>query len=458
MLGVYPERVHFVGIGGAGMSALAEILHGHGHAVTGSDLRRTALTERLESLGIGVQYGHEPALVTDAALVVYSSAVRHGNPERRYAERHDIAVTRRAEMLGELMRMHTSIGVAGTHGKTTTTSLIGHVLAHAGLDPTIVVGGTLRARESNAVIGRGGLLVAEADEYDRSFLSMHPLTAVITNIEADHLDCYRDIDDIKSAFLKYARGVPAGGRIVACGDDRHARDVVSRIDKTVITYGTENDADYIARDLRVAQGRTLFTVARRGAILGQASIPLAGVHNVRNSLATVSVCCEMGISFDVVCGGLAGFAGIRRRFEPVGVCRGMTVIDDYAHHPTEIAATLAAARGLGFARIIAVFQPHLYTRTRDFMDAFAQSLSAADVAVVTEIYKAREEGIAGVSGRGIVERMRAGRAPGAVFVETKEQAVDAVTATARAGDGIVLMGAGDICDIGPKLLERFSHE
>jgi len=454
---LYHKRVHFIGIGGAGMNALAEILLAYGHRVSGSDLKRSRITERLEGLGVAVQYDHEPRLVAGADLTVYSSAIRPENPECKYARAHRIPCMRRAEMLGELMRATFSIGVAGTHGKTTTTSLLGQALSHAGFDPTIIVGGTMRERGANAVVGGGGVLVAEADEYDRSFLCLYPSIAVITNIEADHLDCYTDIGEIQQAFAEYAARVPFYGALVVCADDKNARNVSAAAQRTVVTYGMAQDADYRAEAVEFAAGVSSFAVSRRGAALGRATIPMSGPHNVRNACAAIAVCCEMGIDFGVVCEGLRNFSGIRRRFERIGVERGITVIDDYAHHPSEIAATLAAARMSNFGRVIAVFQPHLYTRTRDFLDAFAASLAAADVVVVTGIYKAREEPIDGVTSSAIVERMKSCGHAAALYVDDKDGAVDIVFGHARPGDGVILMGAGDINEIGPRLLERIRH-
>jgi UDP-N-acetylmuramate--alanine ligase len=454
---IHKRRIHLIGIGGAGMSALAEIMQSSGHYVTGSDCRKTRITERLETLGIGVQYSHTPRLITDADLVVYSSAVNEDNEERRYAHHNRIETMRRAEMMGQLMRAKFSIGISGTHGKTTTTSLIGHVLAVAGYDPTIVVGGTMRGRGSNAVVGNGTILVAEADEYDRSFLAMSPSVAVITNIEADHLDCYRDVDDIKQAFTDYARSVPFYGVVVACADDANVREIAGRAGKALITYATEHDADYRASDIAIEQGKTVFRIKRGQETLGSAKVGLMGMHNVRNCLAAAGVCCEMGVSFKILCEALSSFSGIRRRFEQVGFERGVAVIDDYAHHPSEIAATLSAARDAGYKRVTAVFQPHLYTRTRDFLDAFAASLSAADAAIVTQIYKAREEKIEGVGAEQIVQRMQKAGHADACYIETMEDIAAAAARTAREGDCILLMGAGDINEIAPAVCERLRN-
>jgi UDP-N-acetylmuramate--alanine ligase len=451
------RHIHFIGIGGAGMNALAEIMLHYGHRVTGSDQKSSAVTERLEKLGIAVQYGHTPNLVTGAELVVYSSAVKPENPEREYALSNGIAIMRRAEMLGDLMRARFSIGVSGTHGKTTTTSLIGQVLSSAGFDPTIIVGGTMRVRGTNAVVGKGSVLVAEADEFDRSFLCMYPAIAVVTNIEADHLDCYSGIEDIRKAFKEYIMRVPFYGAVVACADDVNAAKIADNTGRTLITYGTSQDAAYRAVEIELGAGSSSFSVLKNKVLLGRTKVPLGGIHNVRNCCAAIAVCCEMGISFDVVSEGLGTFSGIRRRFETVGDARGITVIDDYAHHPSEIAATLSAARSMKFKRVVAVFQPHLYSRTRDFLEDFSKSLALADKVVVTEIYKAREEPIPGVTSARIAELIKSSGFTDVFYVKSKEDALENVCLDAKSGDGIILMGAGDICDIGLRIIERLKN-
>ena len=433
-----------VGIGGAGMSPLAEVLLSRGHSVTGSDRAVSDSTRHLESLGIKVQYGHEPNLVAGADLLVYSSAVRDDNPERVYAVANGIPVIRRAEVLGDIMRSNFTVCVSGTHGKTTTTSLVGTVLTDAKLSPVVLVGGMLRSVGSHAIIGSGNVIVAEADEYDRSFLAMYPSMAVITNIEADHLDCYRDIDDIKDTFVEFTEKVPFDGAVVACIDDVGVSDVLPKIRRSVITYGTGERADYRAVNVKAGGGRTSFDVLRKGSPLGGVSIGIPGIHNVRNTLAALAAALEVGIEFDVAASSVAGFQGVKRRFEIVGGAGGVTVVDDYAHHPGEISATLEAARGGGYRRVAAVFQPHLYSRTRDFMEQFAVSLSAADMVLVTDIYKAREQPIPGVDAREIADRVNAlGRAE-AQYVRDKNDVAGKLRGMVGEGDLVIFMGAGDI--------------
>jgi len=438
------KTVHFIGIGGVGMSGLAEFLRTAGYTVTGSDRQSSAITKRLESLGITIQYGHAPNLVRDAHLVVYSSAIKEENPERAYARDNKIPVMRRAEMLGELMRMKFSIAVAGTHGKTTTTSLIGQIFNDAGMTPTVIVGGILRRYDTNALVGKGDILVAEADEFDRSFLKMFPSVAVVTNIEADHLDCYSGIDDIKAAFLQFANLVPFYGALVACADEPGVRELLAGYAKTAITYGVSREADYSGRDIRFTGGKTAFTVHKKAQKLGVLELTIPGLHNVKNALAACAVATELGVDFGKIARSLAGFGGIKRRFEIVGQKAGVTVIDDYAHHPSEIAATIAAARSAGYRRVVAVFQPHLYTRTRDFLDGFAQALCAADELVVTAIYQSREEPIAGVNSLAIVEKAKKLGHAHARYIEKKADIAAQLAPECRAGDAVVVMGAGDI--------------
>ena len=451
------NRVHFVGIGGVGMSGLAEILHVAGYTVTGSDRQASDITARLEKLGIHVQYDHEPLLIKDAKMAVYSSAVRDDNPERLYAAQHAIPLMRRAEMLGELMRMKFSVAVAGTHGKTTTTSLIGQILEEAGMTPTVVVGGILKRHDTNAIAGAGDVLVAEADEFDRSFLKMFPSIAVVTNIEEDHLDCYSGIDDIKAAFLQFANLVPFYGALVACVDEPHVRDILATYAKPVITYGVSHEAEYSARNVAFAGGKATFTVNRFSQPLGTIELNIPGMHNVKNALAACVVALELGVDFNCIAASLGSFGGVKRRFEIRGERRGITVIDDYAHHPSEIRATLLAAKSAGYKRVVAVFQPHLYTRTRDFLSDFAAALCLADEFVVTAIYKSREEPIPGVTSLAIVEAAAAQGHRRARYIDKKEDVAAALVGALLPHDAVVVMGAGDINQICGDLLARIGN-
>ncbi len=452
------RRVHFIGIGGVGMSGLAEILLSLGFTVSGSDRQPSSITKRLESLGAAVQYDHTVQYVKLADIVVYSSAIREDNAERRFATEHAVPLMRRAEMLGEFMRAKFSIGIAGTHGKTTTTSLIGQILHDAGHTPTVIVGGILRQYGSNAIMGKGELLVAEADEYDRSFLKMFPSIAVVTNIEADHLDCYADINDIKQAFTQYMNSVPFYGAVVACIDDKNVLDVLHACTRPVITYGVDPHADYNAQRATFTDGKTRFSLCRKGTPLADITLAIPGMHNVKNACAACAVACELGVSPASCAESLSRFSGIERRFEIKGVERGITVIDDYAHHPSEIRATIAAAKTAGYKRVVAVFQPHLYTRTRDFMDGFAESLCGAEEAVVTGIYKSREEKIAGVDAALIVRKARDLGHAHAAYVERKEDIIGQILPALREGDAVLVMGAGDIGEICKPLLLRIRNE
>jgi UDP-N-acetylmuramate--alanine ligase len=448
------EHIHFIGIGGAGMCPLAELMAWHTYTVSGSDACASQSTRFLESLGVKIQYDHTPDLVKQADLVVYSSAIKTDNPELLFAYKNNVRCIKRAEMLGDIMRAKFSIGVAGTHGKTTTTSLIGSVFQEAGQDPIVLVGGTLRNSGSNAIIGNGNILVAEADEYDRSFLKMYPSVAVITNIEADHLDIYRDIDDITGAFTAYAQKVPFYGFVIVCKDDPVAWKMSGRIGKKIITYGLSETADYQARSIRLEKRSATFSLAAYGKEIDTVTIPLSGIHNVRNALAAYAVARELNVPGDIIKKSLASFHGVKRRFEIIGSENGITVVDDYAHHPTEIRATLDSAKCQDFKRIIAVFQPHLYSRTRDFLHEFAAALAAADIAVVTEIYKAREEPIPGVSGQDIVTALKEKGHSHAFFCRTIDEVPDVLAPITQPGDGIILMGAGDIWKTGAPILQR----
>lgn len=452
------ERVHFVGIGGAGMAPMAEIMLDMGYPITGSDREMGASTEYLESIGIRIQTGHHPQLILDADIVVHSSAVPFDNPELLFAKKSGKLIMKRAEMLGDLMRAKFCIGIAGTHGKTTTTSMIGKIMRDLGKDPTIVVGGHSKDLGSNALAGRGDVMVVEADEYDRSFLRMYPTAAVITNIEADHLDIYKDLDDIRNAFALFCERVPFYGRIIACIDDENVRALAKTVSRPVVTCGLAVDSDYCAVDPVFANSKTRFSVCCRGTVLGEVALPAAGIHNVKNAIAAIAVSCEMGLPFADVSCALATFSGVKRRFEIIGSMNGITVIDDYAHHPTEIAATIAAARSAGYVRVIVAFQPHLYSRTRDLLAEFAEALALADTIIVCEIYAAREEPIPGISGSEIIAQMTRLGHMSCRYVESANELPDLLGRTAHSGDCVILMGAGDIWKQGLPVLSRVGNE
>ncbi len=440
------RQVHMVGIGGIGMSSIAEVLLNRGYTVTGSDLEATDVTERLAAEGATIHEGHAAEQVGEADVVVYSSAIDPTeNPETKEAERRRISLIPRAEMLGELIRMKFGVGIAGTHGKTTTTSMAGLVVAEGGFDPTVIVGGKVTAFGSNAVTGEGDIIVIEADEYDRTFLRLTPSLAVITSIEEDHLDVYDDLDDIKDAFIQYANSVPFFGAAILCLDDPNVQAIVGDVERRVITYGTTRQAEVRAENIRREDMTTRFDVTVRGERLGEAQVHVPGMHNVRNALAAVAVGQELEIEFDRICEGLTGFTGVRRRFEKKGEAGGITVLDDYAHHPTEIEATLDAAhQGFPDRRIVAVFQPHMYSRTQNFMDAFARSFFNADRLVLTDVYGAREEPIEGVTGARLAERAEQFGHRAVRYVPDKTDLPARLQAMTEAGDVVLMLGAGDI--------------
>ena len=456
------KNVHMVGIGGIGMSSIAEVLLARGFRVTGSDLRKSEVTDHLEKLGATVYEGHAADHVADADVVVYSSAVKPDrNPETVEAQRRLIPIIKRAEMLGELMRMKYGIGIAGTHGKTTTTTMVGLVAKEAGFDPTIIVGGKVAVFGSNAVSGEGDLIVIEADEYDRTFLKLTPALAVVTNIEADHLDVYRDIEDIKDAFVEFANAVPFFGAAIVCLDDEQARGIVGRIGRRVVTYGTSRQATIRAENVEQAGAATQFDVFRGAERLGGVTLHAPGLHNVRNALAAVAVGLELDVRFPAITSALAQYTGVDRRFQIKGEAAvpggSILVVDDYAHHPTEIAATLAAAaKGWPERRVVAVFQPHLYSRTRDLADDFARAFYDADVLVLTDVYGAREVPIEGVTGHLLVDLARQYGHRDVHYVAEKGELPAYLVGLTRPGDLVVTMGAGDVWRYGERFLEALT--
>jgi UDP-N-acetylmuramate--alanine ligase len=441
------SRIHFVGIGGAGMSGIAEILLEYKLAVSGCDQASSEVTERLRRLGAGVSEGHSASHLDEVELVVISSAVADANPEVQEARRRGIPVVRRAEMLGELMRLKYGIAVAGTHGKTTTTSLVGTVLTEAALDPTVIVGGRLRLSGTGARLGRSQYLVAEADEFDRSFLRLTPVIAVITTIDRDHLDTYRDLEEIGDAFVSFACRVPFFGRVIVCLDDPQVRHILPRIaDRRIVTYGLSPQAELSAVDIEARSWGSRFAVrSLRGGLLGEIELPMPGRHNVANALAAVGVGLTLRIGWDAIAGAIAGFKGVHRRFEPMGSWRGAAVVDDYAHHPTEVAATLDAARQtFPKGHVHAVFQPHLFSRTRDLADEFGDALLGADRAVVTDIYPSREAPLAGVTGEMVVAAARQSGHRNVIYCRDWRDVPAVLAAEVAAGDVVLTLGAGDI--------------
>jgi UDP-N-acetylmuramate--alanine ligase len=453
------RQIHFVGIGGSGMSGIAEILLNLGYRVTGSDLRRGDAVERLERLGAKVFAGHEAAHIEGAHVVVYSSAVSRDNIEVQVARHRQIPVIPRAEMLAELMRLKYGIAVAGTHGKTTTTSMIGAVLAEAHLDPTIVVGGRVSSFGSNARLGGGEYLVAEADESDGSFLKLTPTIAVVTTIDAEHLDHYESLERIREAFTAFVSKVPFYGSAVLCLDQPNIQMLIPHLGKRVISYGLESGADLVARRLRLAGMTSRFEVFHRGAALGECTLQIPGSHNVANALAAIGVGLDLEIPFATIQRGLAGFSGVQRRFQVLGRVGGVTVVDDYGHHPTEIRATLAAAKASFDCRVVVLFQPHRYTRTLHLRQDFLTSFNQADVVAVMDVYSAGEAVIPGVTGEDLAEGIRAHGHRRATYVGSERARVlDHLCEVVRPGDLVLTLGAGDVSQIGPELLRRLEAE
>jgi UDP-N-acetylmuramate--alanine ligase len=451
------RRLHFVGAGGVGMSGLAEILLlSTPLEISGCDLQRSENTERLAKLGARIALGHDPAHVREADLLVISSAIAESSPEVAAARAAGIPVIRRAEMLGEIMRLKQGIAIAGTHGKTTTTSMTGLVLTEAGFDPTIVVGGQVRILGTGARLGSGEYLVAEADEFDRSFLELTPVVAVITNVEADHLDTYRDLDDIVEAFTAFANRVAFYGAVIGCADDPGVGRVLPRVKRRVVTYGESPEASLRAREIRPDPEGTTFEVWEGERwLLGTIRLPIPGRHNVSNALAAVAVGRELSIPFPKIASSLATFSGVVRRFETKGERAGVRVVDDYAHHPTEIAATLSAARQVyPGRRLVALFQPHLFSRTKDFAADFGRSLCGSDVAVVTDVYPSRETPIPGVTGELIAQAARRAGHPNVVYISENKRVVESLEGLLASGDLLLTLGAGDVVRFGEEYLKR----
>jgi UDP-N-acetylmuramate--alanine ligase len=448
------QHAHFIGIGGIGMSGIAEILLTQNFKVSGSDLRRSAVTDRLAGLGATIYEGHNAANIAGATVVVTSSAVSPSNPEVLEARARKIPVIQRAEMLAELMRLKYGIAIAGMHGKTTTTSMVSSVLTAGGLDPTIVVGGRVDALGSNARLGATQYMVAEADESDRSFLKLSPILAVVTNLDREHMDTYADMEDVERAFLAFMDKVPFYGAVTACADNPLLASILHRAQRRILTYGVSVGADYrleLLPPIPSPDGNSLsrFQVTAKGILMGPFELLVPGRHNVLNATAAVAIGHQLEIPAGKIAEGLRNFRGVDRRFQKRGEARGITVVDDYGHHPTEIRATLEAARQCGFKRIHVVFQPHRYTRTRDLMDEFANAFTDADSVFVLPIYAASEEPIPGITADRLAHRITK---PRAKFVEDFPAALTAATKTASQGDLILTLGAGSVSQLAPQIV------
>jgi UDP-N-acetylmuramate--alanine ligase len=450
------HHVHFVGIGGIGMSGIAEVLLNMGYAVSGSDLAESETTRRLARFGAAIAIGHGPQNVgAGIDVVVISSAVKMSNPEVARARELRIPVIPRAEMLAELMRMKFGIAVAGTHGKTTTTSFIAEVLARAGLDPTVVIGGKLRALGTNARLGQGKLLVAEADESDGSFLMLSPTVAVVTNIDPEHLDHFDTIERVEEAFLSFVHRVPFYGRAILCLDHPRVRALLPHVRKPYVTYGTSPDADWMASNVAVDGLITRFDVRSGGTDYGRVELQMPGRHYALNALAAAIAACEVGVSFATVREALAQFGGIHRRFEVLGEASNILVVDDYGHHPEEIRATLRAAReGFARRRLVVAFQPHRYTRTRDLFDDFLSAFDDADLLFMTEIYAAGEDRLEGVSGEALFQALKRRGHLDVEYRPTREALGAGLLDALRPGDLLVVLGAGDVTKTGEEIMQK----
>jgi UDP-N-acetylmuramate--alanine ligase len=459
------QQIHFVGIGGIGMSGIAEVLLNLGYKVSGSDLKSSAVTQRLTDLGAAVFEGHRAENIAGAEVVVTSSAIATENPEVVEAHKLHVPVIQRAEMLAELMRLKYGIAVAGMHGKTTTTSMVAAVLAGGGLDPTVVVGGRVDAMGSNARLGKSQYLVAEADESDRSFLKLSPILSVVTNIDREHMDCYRNMRDVKKTFLEFMDRVPFYGMVVACNDDPLLRRLLPEVQRRTVTYGTKRGSDFWIKipTSRAKSAREMghplshFTVRYRGQDLGEFTLHVPGLHNVLNATAAIAVGVGLDVGVEAIRTALDQFRGVDRRFQLRGRVAGVSVIDDYGHHPTELKATLAAARSCGFRKVHVVFQPHRYTRTRDLLEGFTTAFGDADSLFVLDIYAASEKPIEGISGEALARTIREKGGRSAQYVNSFADAVSSAAAVAEEGDMILTLGAGSVSQLGPMILEKLKE-
>ena len=439
------KRIHFVGIGGIGMSGIAELLLNLKFYITGSDINQSQNVKRLESRGINISINHSADNVKNVDVVVYSSAVKQNNPELIAAHKNNIPVIRRAEMLAELISLkQTSIAVGGTHGKTTTSSMVGTILEESGYDPTLVVGGLVSNLNSNVKLGSGDIIVVEADEYDRSFLALNPTIAIVTNLELEHTDCYSDFEDLETAFLQYCNSVPFYGEVILCADSPSLMKISKNIKKPIVTYGTSPLADFRAVNIKYKAGKSFYNLIHSEKDLGQIIINAPGNHNVLNSLSAIVLGIELNISFDKLKSGINNYKGVRRRFEIKENNSGIMVVDDYAHHPTEVNATINAAKTGWKKQIVSVFQPHLFTRTRDFYKEFAESLFQSDYIIITDIYPAREEPIKEISSQLIVKELKRLGHQNIIYISNLTELNSALDNLGLDNHMVITMGAGDI--------------
>ncbi len=451
------KHIHFVGIGGIGMSGIAEVLLNLGYKVSGSDMKESDTTERLRKLGGDIFIGHRAENIATPHVVVISSAVKAENVEVVTAREKQVPVIPRAEMLAELMRLKYGVAIAGAHGKTTTTSMVATVLAAGGIDPTVVIGGKLNSIGTNAKLGQGEFLVAEADESDGSFLKLTPTIAVVTTIDAEHLDYYKDIDDIKEAFLAFINKVPFYGVSMLCLDQPHIQALIPRVQKRYQTYGMSTQADYQARDVSLKALGSRFKVVHHEQDLGWFELAVPGVHNINNSLAAIGVARELEIDLEIIRKALREFSGVQRRFTIKGEVNGITVVDDYGHHPTEVKATLAAAAAGLERRVVVVFQPHRYTRTQHLLEEFFTAFNQADKLIVLDIYAAGEKPIPGISGQALYDGIKKYGHKDVTFLPDKNTAADHLAGVLKKGDLMITLGAGDVWKIGEQVLEKLRH-
>jgi UDP-N-acetylmuramate--alanine ligase len=450
--------IHFVGIGGIGMSGIAEVLHNLGYEVTGSDIKESETTNRLRNLGIKIFIGHNGENIDSAHVVVISSAVSADNPEVLEAKQRSIPVIPRAEMLAELGRLKYGILVAGAHGKTTTTSLIATVLGEGGLDPTVIIGGKLKSMGSNAKLGQGDYIVAEADESDGSFLKLNPTIAIITNIDREHMDYFRDIDLLKHAFLSFINKIPFYGIAVVCMENEYLREIIPLIQRKYMTYGLSEGADVYARNIEHSGIRMSFEAVYKGRSLGVFTLPVPGKHNVLNSLSAIAVAMELQIPVDVIAKALGNFSGIQRRFEFKGEAGEIKVFDDYGHHPSEIMATLKAAREcFNSNRVVVLFQPHRYTRTRDLMDEFAVSFANADRLFLMDVYPASERPIKGINSEVLAQRIRGAGFENLTYISDRKEMIEGIVSELKQGDVLITLGAGDVYKMGEEILKKLNE-
>ena len=452
------KNVFFVGIGGIGMSGIAELLLNLGFNVSGSDINENDNVKRLKNLNIDVKIGHSPSNINqDTDVLVYSSAVPIENPEIVRARQKGIPIIRRAEMLGELISVkETSIAVSGTHGKTTTSSMIGTILAYAKKDPTMVVGGLVHNIDTNSKLGNGDMIIVEADEFDRSFLALKPTIGIITNIELEHTDCYDDLKDLQDAFIQFCKSVPFYGEVILCADSPAVQEIIPKIERPMTTYGRSRDAAYRAKNLRFKENKSTYSVFRAEECLGEIKLNVPGEHNILNSLAAVVLGLEMGLSFEEIQKGIFTYKGVRRRFDIKGTFNDIMVVDDYAHHPTEVEATLSSAKAGWDKRIIAVFQPHLFSRTRDFFREFSVALTIADVVLITDIYPAREKPIPGVTSKLIYDILLEKMEDNCYLVPDLDDLKYSLDKIIKPGDMLITMGAGDIWRYSESYLKSLS--